>query len=437
MFFRRSMKVKEELQNVQLEMRSLQQYISAIDKSTASIIFDPSGIITSVNSNFLALFGYERSDLLGQHHRIFCEPSYVKSPEYSSFWLQLTKGHYLKGRYARITKAGKGVWLEATYTPVLNDAGQVDRILKLAVDVTAQVEREQEQSEFVKAVNKSMAIIEFSPEGRILDVNENFLNSFGYGREIIGKHHSIFCVPEYVGSPEYNFFWKDLNAGNFRSGLFKRIDKFGQVVWLSATYNPVLDSKGRLRKIVKVARDITQSQSAAIESYQQACNVSDETNKITESGVMAVQDTIDLVKSISSDITCAAEEISMIGQQSDRITTIAKTISSIAEQTNLLALNAAIEAARAGEQGRGFAVVADEVRSLAARTSKATIEIEQVVSRNHYLSQEAASSMKKSEDKIIRGVDLANIAGKAIHEISQGSHLVLQAIQRLNSVTQE
>ncbi|MBO5391396.1 MAG: pili assembly chaperone, partial [Pseudomonas sp.] len=101
-----------------------------------------------------------------------------------------------------------------------------------------------------------------------------------------------------------------------------------------------------------------------------------------------------------------------------------------------LALNAAIEAARAGEHGRGFAVVADEVRSLAARTSAATLEIVEVVRRNHDLSLSAVTSMQSSLSRTGLGVELANEAGEAILEIQQGSRHVVDAISQFNSTLQ-
>ena len=125
-----------------------------------------------------------------------------------------------------------------------------------------------------------------------------------------------------------------------------------------------------------------------------------------------------------------------LAEQSREIGKVLDVIRAIAEQTNLLALNAAIEAARAGEHGRGFAVVADEVRSLAARTSQATLEIVEVVRKNHDLSLSAVSSMQSSLSRTGLGVELANEAGEVILEIQQGSRHVVDAISQFNETLQ-
>lgn len=88
----------------------------------------------------------------------------------------------------------------------------------------------------ISAINKSMAIIEFSPEGIILGANENFLNTMGYEEnEIIGQHHEIFCIPEYAQSEDYEVFWQTLREGAFFKNRFQRIDKEGYLVWLEAS----------------------------------------------------------------------------------------------------------------------------------------------------------------------------------------------------------
>lgn len=110
----------------------------------------------------------------------------------------------------------------------------------------------------VAAINKSQAVIEFSPDGTILSANENFLKCTGYTlNEVKGKHHRMFLDDQDQKSPEYRVFWSKLAAGEYQAGEFKRIGKGGREIWLTASYNPILDRDGIVFKVVKYATDQT------------------------------------------------------------------------------------------------------------------------------------------------------------------------------------
>ncbi len=112
----------------------------------------------------------------------------------------------------------------------------------------------------IAALNASQAVIEFTPAGNILTANSNFLNTVGYSlNDIQGRHHSLFCEPEYVKSQDYRDFWAALAHGDFASNTFKRLGKDGRVIWLQATYNPIRDASGRVVKVIKFASDITEA----------------------------------------------------------------------------------------------------------------------------------------------------------------------------------
>src|SRR5882724_6159933 len=110
----------------------------------------------------------------------------------------------------------------------------------------------------VAAIGRSQAVIEFTLDGKILTANDNFLNALGYSLdEIKDKHHSMFVDPTYRQSAEYRKFWEKLGRGEFDAGQYKRIGKGGKEIWIQASYNAILDRRGRPFKVVKYASDIT------------------------------------------------------------------------------------------------------------------------------------------------------------------------------------
>lgn len=108
----------------------------AICKSQAVIEFAPDGVILWANELFLDLMGFTLGEIMGQHHRIFCLAGDAASTEYAAFWTKLARGEYDAGEYRRVGKDQREIWLQATYNPVVDANGKVQRILKIATDIT-------------------------------------------------------------------------------------------------------------------------------------------------------------------------------------------------------------------------------------------------------------------------------------------------------------
>lgn len=118
--------------------------------------------------------------------------------------------------------------------------------------------KNKENLHVLNALNQSMAVIEFTPQGQILSANENFLKTVGYSlQEIKNQHHKIFCTNEYASSIEYSHFWKNLEQGVAKQETFKRVNKLGEAIYLEASYNPIKNKKGKVIKVIKLAQDVT------------------------------------------------------------------------------------------------------------------------------------------------------------------------------------
>ncbi len=231
---------------------------SAMYKTQAVIEFNMDGTIISANDNFLALVGYSMEELQGKHHSLFVAEQVRNSNAYREFWERLNQGQSQSGEFQRFGKTGQNVWIQASYTPILNKTGRPYKVIKFATDITEQKLRNADYAGQIDAISKSLAVIEFAMDGTILNANTNFLETMGYGlQEIQGKHHRFFVDQKEQKSREYMAFWERLNKGNYVSGEFKRLGRDGKEVWVQASYNPILDLDGKPCKVVKYATDVT------------------------------------------------------------------------------------------------------------------------------------------------------------------------------------
>lgn len=115
--------------------------LAAVDKSQAIIEFDLSGKILTANTNFLNALGYRFEEIHGKHHSLFVEPSYRDSQEYKNFWQNLHDGKFQAGKFKRIGKGGKEVWIEASYNPICDADGDVYKVVKFATDITQNIDQ--------------------------------------------------------------------------------------------------------------------------------------------------------------------------------------------------------------------------------------------------------------------------------------------------------
>lgn len=233
--------------------------LDALDRSQAIIEFNMDGTIITANRNFLNAVGYALHEIQGKHHSIFVEKAYGKSAEYREFWQKLNRGEFQAAEYPRVNKQGKQFWIQATYNPIIGKNGIPYKVIKFASDITAQKLENADYQGQIQAISKSQAVIEFKPDGTILNANENFLNAVGYSLdEIKGQHHSMFVDETYKTSSEYKEFWAKLKRGEYQAGEYQRFGKGGKEIWIQASYNPIFDLSGNVVKVVKYASDITE-----------------------------------------------------------------------------------------------------------------------------------------------------------------------------------
>ncbi|HGE8383434.1 TPA: methyl-accepting chemotaxis protein [Serratia marcescens] len=414
--------------------------LSAIEHAVPMIVFSPDGTVLRANDLFLNTLGFQRGDVIGRHHRIFCDPNYVASPLYRKHWETLNKGQPITDTIKRIAKNGEAVWLQGTYAPVLNKQGKVVEIVKIASEVTERVTQAQEHRSLLAALNRSMAMIAFTPQGTIVSANDNMLALMGYRlEEACGQSHAVLCPPEFANSDDYRRHWQRLARGEFITGRFERLNRRGERVWLEASYNPILDNEGQVVKVVKIAQDITrlmQQQQHEEEMVRNAHHLSLDTDRQAAQGAIIVQQAVKGMQQVEAAARETSDVVTELGKCSQQIGTIVEAIRKIASQTNLLAINASIEAAHAGEHGRGFAVVANEVRTLAEQSRKAATEIERMTKSIQQGVAAAIAGMATCVEQAGGGVALTHDAGEVINQVNIGMHDVVKLMQAFASVNQ-
>lgn len=387
--------------------------IEAIGKSQAVIEFDMDGTILNANEHFLNAMGYSFTEIVGKKHAIFVESSYRSSPAYSQFWKDLNNGKFQSGEFMRIGKAGNEVWIKATYSPIMDLNGKPFKVVKYASDITQEKRLNSDYSGQIEAIGKSQAVIEFSLDGEILSANQNFLATLGYSLdEIVGKHHSIFVEAGFKNSSEYTQFWQNLRKGEYASGEFKRIGKQGNDVWIQATYNPIMDTRGRPFKVVKYAIDITERKQAinAISEAIIALADGDLTSKVEQTFSAEFQVIGDAFNSTLDRLVSTLEQITSSTDD------VVKYSGEIEGQVNELNSRTQNQAASLEETAASMEELNANVRNTATN------------------SQNAMSVSTEATTKAEEGVHVVSQAITAMKEIEKSSSKISDIISLIDEI---
>lgn len=139
----RVIKIASDITQEKIQATEAAGKIEAISRSQAVIEFDLFGNILTANRNFLRTMGYTLPEIIGQHHSMFCDDKFIKTAEYRSFWADLGEGQFKSGRFMRIGKHNACIWIQATYNPILDTEGRPFKVVKFALDITHEVQREE------------------------------------------------------------------------------------------------------------------------------------------------------------------------------------------------------------------------------------------------------------------------------------------------------
>ena len=433
MFNFTSKKLLDKLDKAEQQLQVHSQIFTSLKSEMLHLCLDKSGVILETNPLFLRESDLPQQSVVGVKLGDLIPTNSMQSDHSKAMIAAIsTKSHWAGA--LEIKTSSRDLLLRAILQPICKRDGSFSHFDLFANNLTQTISEARHNKNVVSALQRSMAVITFNPDGTIITANDLFLDTLGYRLdEIQGQHHRMFCDEEFANSSDYQQFWQRLNRGEFIASRFSRLDSGRREIWLEASYNPIFDAHGKLYQIIKFATDITEQiahERQVNEAAEIAYRTSTETDTSAQNGAKMMQQMAEVMAVLDNRMDEASNMINALETQSNKINTIVQAISSIAEQTNLLALNAAIEAARAGEQGRGFAVVADEVRQLAQRTSVSTQEITAVVNDNAQLTMNAVATINESKEVASSVSHQVMAANDVIEEIRTAAQQVVDAVSR-------
>jgi PAS domain S-box-containing protein len=252
-----------KFQNTELKSGLLKQIKDSeefIDSATIVSVADKYGKITYVNKKFEEVSGWSLEEVKGKDH-VIVNSGLQPDGYWGKMYETVMKGEIWNDVVTNKGKSGELYYVDTYIKAKFDKEGKLEGFSSIRQDVTELKKKEVDIRNRMNAINKSNAVIEFDLEGNIIFANDLFLNTMGYSsqEEIVGKHHRIFIDEDHSKSEDYSLFWKKLNEGILFTGEITRVKKDGSLVYLQATYNPILGLDGKIYRVMKIATDVSNS----------------------------------------------------------------------------------------------------------------------------------------------------------------------------------
>jgi|688.fasta_scaffold00180_47 methyl-accepting chemotaxis protein len=412
------------LQTNQADWGELRARTEIMNMTNIVSVADLRGDIIECNDKFCEISQYSREEAVGQPHSLTRHPDMPKEL-FKEMWATIGKGKTFRGIIKNRKKDGNPYYVDAVIAPVMGKNGKPRKYLGVRYDITeSEIERQNARG-VVDAIDKVFAYIEFEPSGKILSANENFLSAMGYRKEeVVGQHHRMFADANFANSREYQQFWEDLRSGKSFSGIFSRVGKNGKTVWIQAAYGSVKDEAGRVCKVIKIAMDITQAETANIDlktkvgqilHVVQAASQGDLTNDVPVSGPDPIGQLGDglctFFSNLRTNIATIGENATALAGASEELSAVSSQMSANATQT---ASQAMIVSTATEEVNANVAVVSTGVEELNA----AIREIAKNASDAARVSQQAVTIAGETNSTISKLGESSTEIGKVVKVIT-------------------
>ncbi|MDF1573593.1 MAG: PAS domain S-box protein [Bacteroidales bacterium] len=268
---RENMNLLEQAQKESSRKESeINSILRAIDQSTLVAEFGLNGRFTRINEQFLMLLESHDDQVLGKLYSDFAVVD-RSSDEYKAFWNSLKEGKSISNTEMYRLYSGEEIWLQQTFTPIINSEGRVHKILNMAVNITGERTLQQQlktreleitrkgldMQTLKQAVNTSLIKGELDAEGIILEVNDKYCEVTGYGRkELLGRNYRLFLKDS--EREQFEKIWQEVRKEKVYEGVIRRSRPGGGEVWIISTFSPVIDESGVIYKIYFMGLDITE-----------------------------------------------------------------------------------------------------------------------------------------------------------------------------------